>query len=283
MSALALLLAILVGGLVGIASGLFGIGGGILMVPFLYYLMDGSAWSGLVTPIQYQAALAHATSLTVIVPTALSGLVAFRRRQAIEWSTVVPLGVAAAFAALIGSQVGAWLPTSALKTIFGVLVLVTGVRILSGRRGSQDGDLAPRTMPRWISVVAGGLVGFLAALLGVGGGVVAIPILLRWAKMDIRSVAPASIGIILFAAPAGVLGYVLAGSALVGMPSGSLGFAYLPAAVAMAPGAIAFAPLGARWNQRMHSEVLRALFAAFLVLVGAELVWTNGVRMLLGP
>jgi uncharacterized membrane protein YfcA len=282
MSAVALLLAVLVGGAVGVTSGLFGIGGGILMVPFLYYLMGGTSWSGLSAPLEYQAALAHATSLTVIVPTALSGLFAFRRKRAIEWSTVVPLGSAAAVAALLGSLAGAWLPTSALKTIFGVLVLATGIRIVGGGPSFPDGETGRRDMPWWIAVVAGGAVGFVGALLGVGGGVVAIPILLRWAKMDIRAVAPASIGIIVFAAPAGVLGYIMAGSSLEGMPAGSLGFAYLPAAVAMAPGAVALAPLGARWNQRMGSGVLRSLFAAFLLLVGADLVWTNGVRTLLG-
>lgn len=282
MTAIALLLAVLMGGLVGVASGLFGIGGGILMVPFLYFLMARAAWSGLSAPVEYQAALAHATSLAVIVPTALSGLLAFRRKGAIEWDIVVPLGVAAAAAALVGSQVGAWLPTATLKTIFGLLVLITGVHMLGGGRGAEGGEPGSAAMRRWIAILSGGLVGFLAALLGVGGGIVAIPILLRWARMDIRRVAPASIAIILFAAPAGVLGYILAGSTLEGMPPGSLGFAYLPAAAAMAPGAIVLAPLGARWNQRMGSGILRWLFAAFLILVGSELVWTNGVRGLLG-
>jgi uncharacterized membrane protein YfcA len=283
-TASALFLGVLVGSTAGLASGLLGIGGGLVMVPFLYVLMEGTGWSGVVVPADYQAAVAHATSLAVIAPTAVSGLLAFRREGVVDWATVAPLGPAAAAAALLGARVAVSLPTPLLKTAFGLVILVTGIRMLK--------ETAPAAMPAsigrsalrwWVALPAGAVIGFLSALLGVGGGVVAIPILLHWARMDLRRVAPVSIAIMVLAAPVGVLGYAVAGRSLVGMPSASIGYVFLPAAAAMVPGAIALAPLGARWNQRMPTATLRRLFAMLLMVVGAELIWSNALEPLFRP
>ncbi len=256
---------------------MLGIGGGLLMVPFLYLLMDGPSWSGVIVPVEHHAALAHATSLAVIVPTALSGLRAFHREGMVSWTLVLPLGGIAAFSALVGVQVAVALPSPLLKTLFGVFLVLMGGRLfLPQDRGSAGGAPAARRMRWWVVLVAGALVGFLSALLGVGGGVVAVPILIHWAGLDLHRVVPASIGIILFAAPAGALGYVIAGSGTEGLPAGAIGFVHLPAALAMLPGAILMAPMGARWNRRMKVATLRVLFALLLLLVGVRLVWENG-------
>jgi uncharacterized membrane protein YfcA len=279
-TASALLIGALVGATAGLASGLLGIGGGLVMVPFLYILMESTSWSGVAVPTDYQAAAAHATSLAVIAPTAVSGLLAFRREGVVDWATVAPLAPVAAVAALIGSRIAVSLPTPFLKTAFGLLILVTGARMLKEAAAEVAPSIGRSALRLWIALPAGAAIGFLSALLGVGGGVIAIPILLRWARMDIRRVAPASIAIMVLAAPAGVLGYAVAGQDLVGMPSASLGYVLLPAAAAMVPGAVAMAPLGARWNQRIPTTALRRLFAVLLMVVGADLVWSNALAPL---
>jgi uncharacterized membrane protein YfcA len=196
----------------------------------------------------------------------------------VDWPTVLPLAPTAAAAALIGSRVAVSLPTPLLKTAFGLLILATGVRMLKETLPSEaPARIGRSALTWWVALPAGATIGFLSALLGVGGGVVAIPILLHWARMDVRRVAPVSIAIMVVAAPAAVLGYVLAGSTLPGLPSASMGYVFLPAAAAMIPGAVAFAPLGARWNQRLPTATLRRLFALLLIVVGAELVWSNAL------
>jgi len=273
----ALALALLLGGAVGVVSGLLGIGGGILMVPFLYLLMGGSTWSGLSVPIEHQAALAHATSLAVIVPTALSGLRAFHRADAIRWGIILPLGAAAAVTALLGARVAVELSTPVLKTIFGLFIVFVGARSIRRRGGSvSEGDSGGEPLRWWAALVGGGLVGFMSALLGVGGGVVAIPILIHWARLDLHRVVPASIAIIVFAAPAGVLSYVTAGWGLPELPPGSMGFVHLPSALALIPGAVLLAPVGARWNQRLPASTLRPLFGVLLLVLGIQLVWAHG-------
>jgi uncharacterized membrane protein YfcA len=275
-------LSLLVGAVAGTASGLLGIGGGVLVVPFLYFLMGSSGWSGLEIPLDSQAALAHATSLAVIVPTALSGFIAFRRMGLVPWSTVFPLGVAAAIAALVGARVAIVLPTPALKAAFGAFLLVSAVRLLASRVPPADASGIRAPMGKARAGIGGGAIGFLSALLGVGGGIVAVPILLQWGKLELDRAVPASIAIILFAAPAGVLSYALADSSDAGLTGWTIGYVQISAALAMIPGAVAFAPLGARLNRRLGSGI-RPVFAILLLLVGAQLLWVNATRVLGGP
>jgi uncharacterized protein len=307
MSLLALLLAAVVGVAVGIVAGLLGIGGGILMVPLLYLLMGGAGWSGLTVLPEHEAALAHATSLFVIIFAALSGLRTFHREGAVGWPVVLPLGIFAALAAVLGAGIAAALPSALLKALFGVFLLGSGARLVRKRRrsrkaagvpvpGPSSGPVPPspagpesapppdREAPLrwWGAVVGGAAIGFLSALLGVGGGIVAIPILITFAGMGPHRVVPASIGIICFAAPAGVLGYVLGGWGAPGLPPGSLGFVHLPTALAMLPGAVLLAPVGARLNRRLPVRSLEGLFAVLMLALGLWLVASNGHALLGG-
>jgi uncharacterized protein len=263
-------------------SGLLGIGGGALIVPFLYLLIGGVGWSGLRVLPEHEAALAHATSLALIIPTALSGLLAYRRRGLVSWSVVIPLGVGAGLTAILGARVAIWLPALILKTLFGGFLILMAWTLVSGTPPPEPVETQSSGRMRWPAALGGGgIVGFMSALLGVGGGVVAIPILIQWVRMDLSRVAAASLGIIAFAAVAGTLGYALAGWGVEGLPPGSAGFVHLPLLFAMLPGALLMAPVGAAWNHRLPTAVLRRAFSLFLLVVGVALLWTNG-RELVG-
>jgi uncharacterized protein len=282
-STVAILLALPVGVLVGLLSGLLGIGGGIVMVPFLYLLLAGPLWSGIVAAPEHHATIAHATSLFVIVPTALAGLMTYRRDGVVTLREVLPLGVAAAGAALVGSQVAVLLPSEGLKAAFGLFLLIMGLRLGQPTKASKDSVVLPERTLSPVAALAGGSgVGFLSALLGVGGGIVAIPILIRWAGMGLHRVAAASIGIVTFAATAGTVGYIVGGMRVEGLPAGSLGLVHLPVGLALLPGAILLAPVGARLNQRLPVPVLRRIFAVVLLVVGIRLVWVNGGALVFG-
>ena len=269
-------MAALVGGAVGILSGLLGIGGGVLIVPFLYLLLALPGWSGLEAHPEHHAALAHATSLALIVPTALSGVLAYTRRGLMDASSLLPLGLGAGGAALIGSAVAPLLPAVLLQVAFGVFLLFMALRLsIPGRTGAGVGGMDSRTgrLPWAVGLTGGGVVGFLSALLGVGGGVVAIPILLKWVRVGIERVAAASLGVIVCAALAGTIGYGVGGLGVEGLPRGALGFVHLPLLFAMLPGAVLAAPLGARWNDLLPASTLRRLFALLLLLMGIRLLW----------
>ncbi len=269
------------GALTGVLSGLFGIGGGTVLVPFLYLLMAHPEWSGVVVPEAQRATLAHATSLAVIFPTALSGLHSFRRHGLVEWGSILPLGMAAAVAAFAGAQVAVLLPGALLQALFGALLLVVGARMLAGpgREAGVDPPLPSARMRAAGALGGGSVVGFCSAVLGIGGGVLAVPVLARWARMDLHRITAASIGIVTFAAPAGIVSYMLAGGEP-GLPPGSVGYVSLPLALALIPGAVLAAPLGARINRALPVATLRKGFGVVLVGVGARLLFVQGGALL---
>lgn len=282
MSLAALALGALVGAVTGVLSGLLGIGGGILMVPFLYLLMAAPEWSGVAVAPEHRTAMAHATSLAVILPTALSGFLSYRRQGTLDWDVVLPLGIPAAVAAAIGAMVAVRMPGAVLRVAFAVVLLASCVRLLrpepsvrKGATGSGRTRTAGEGVSRPAAVFGGAAVGSLSALLGIGGGIVAVPVLMHWVGLEIRRVAAASIGIVAFAAPAGILSYMVAGRGVADMPVGTVGYVSLPLALALVPGAVLLAPLGTRINQRLPTALLRKAFGLLMLGVGTRLLWTD--------
>jgi uncharacterized protein len=276
MSLLALLLTLVFGGLVGLISGLLGIGGGVIIVPFLYLLFDAPGWSGIEIAPETRAVVAHATSLFIILPTALSGLVTYQKAQLVFWRAVVPMGIGAAVAAVLGARIAIGLPSELLQLLFGLLLVSIAARMLVGRgRASGLDEAPPQRLHPVLTLGSGAAIGFLSAFLGVGGGIVAIPLLIYLVRLDLRRVAAASIGVIAFAAPAGILTYAVAGWAVTGLPPGTMGYVHVPAGLAMLPGAILCARYGAQLNQRVNVVLLRRMFAVLLVVLGLRLIWVN--------
>lgn len=258
------------------ASGLLGIGGGVVVVPFLYLLMAGGSWSGLVVAPVHEAAVAHATSLALIIPTALSGILAYRRSRAFELPPLGLLVVGAAAGALVGAAVATSSPASLLKGAFGVFLLIMAARLfglIPSPREMATSETGVGVQGRGAGVAGGGAIGFFSAMLGVGGGLVAIPILLRWGRIPLERVVPVSLVLVVFASMAGTAGYALAGWGREGLPAGAAGYVHLPALAAMLPGAVLLAPVGAAWNQRMPVATLRRVFAVLLLLVGVRVLW----------
>lgn len=268
---------LLFGVLVGVLSGLIGVGGGVIMVPWLYLLFALEDWSGVAVAPRYEAVVAHATSLLVIVPTALSGLAAYQRSRLVVWRLVVPMGLGSVAAAAVGAAYADALPPQFLKAAFGVLLLVASLRLaVRGRAWPVDAAGGGAPEPGLPVVLACGLaVGLLASLLGVGGGILAIPLLIHVLGVELHRVAATSIGIIVFASAAGALTYGWVGGGVVGLPDWSWGYVFLPAAGALMPGAVLGARWGARLNQHLEADALRLVFAGLFLLMGLRLLGSN--------
>ncbi len=274
MSLLALTATLLVGGVVGLVSGLVGVGGGIVMVPLLYLMLAHPQWSGILVPPAHQAVVAHATSLFVIVPTALAGILAYHRAGLVAWRVALPMAATAILAAMAWVQVAIRLPPEVLKACFGLFLVASGLNLLRASRREASALPDPRTSPA-VAVVGGLLVGFVTSLLGVGGGIVAIPILIYLVRLDMRKVAATSLGIVVFSGLTAALTYGVTGWRHPELPPGSLGYIFLPAGLALLPGAVSTARLGARLNQRMKDRGLKVLFGALFLLVGLRLFLGN--------
>lgn len=282
MTIAALILTLLFGGVVGLIAGLLGIGGGVIIVPFLYALFEYPSLSGIDLAPDARAVVAHATSLFIILPTAVSGLLTYQRSRLVFWPAVIPMGGAALVAAILGAQVAIGLPPELLQFLFGVLlVLVAGKLLRSGSARRETGSRPSMRLHPALTIGSGVIIGFLSALLGVGGGIIAIPLLIYAVGLDMRRVAAASIGVIAFAAPAGILAYAAAGWGEPGLPGGTMGYVFLPAGLAMLPGAILCAGWGARLNQKVKVTLLRRMFALLLIVLGLRLIWANAIDALL--
>lgn len=277
----AILIALLVGLAVGVVSGVIGIGGGVLMVPFLYFVYAHPQWFGVRVAPEVATVVAHATSLFAIAPTSIRGAIAYHRAGLVVWRAVWPIGVASAGAAVLGSQLALLLSPALLKVLFGVLLIVSAIRLLRSRRTSASADEPPPlrlSLP--ITVSIGLAVGLFSALLGVGGGVVAIPLLLSVVGLDVRRVAATSIGIIAITAVAGTVSYVVSGLGQPGLPSGSIGYVHVAAGLALAAGAVTSIGWGTGLNQRLPARTLALLFAALFLLLGLRLVVSNAAGLL---
>ena len=274
MSLLALALTLLYGGVVGVVSGLVGVGGGIVMVPLLYVLFAHPEWSGISIPPVYHAVVAHATSLFVIVPTAVAGILAYHRSKLVVWKVALPMAAAAVVAAMGGVQVAVRLPPELLKAGFGAFLFVSGLNLLmTSRWKGVGGDGGNKGLA--IAVAGGILIGFITALLGVGGGIVAIPLLIYLVRLDVKKVAATSLGIVVFSALTASLTYALNGWGHPELPPGSAGYIFLPAGLALLPGAVLTARVGVKLNQRLNPRTLKVLFGFVFLLIGLRLFLGN--------
>ena len=268
----ALVALIVVGFAVGFLAGIVGIGGGVLIVPFLYFFYGHPQWSGVTLDPALQGVVASATSLFIIIPTAMSGIYTYSRNGLVAWRAVLPIGIASAVAAMLSALVAARIPAEMLKLFFGVFLLFTAYQMLHKRAGEVKGEERHNLA---LSALTGFAVGTLSAMLGIGGGLIAIPLLMHVIHLDMKKLAATSLAIVLFAATAGTLTYMFTGWTQPGLPDGHVGYVHVAAALPMIPGAMIAARYGARVNQRMNALHLRRMFAVLLIVMGLRMILTN--------
>lgn len=257
---------------VGFLSGLVGIGGGVLIVPLLYFFYGHPGWSGVGLAPELEAVVAHATSLFVILPTSALGTWTYHRVGAVAWRAALPIAAFSVLAAIAGTLIAPSIPEAALKMGFGLLLVFSGARLM--RSGGGPDEPAMRTN-LLMGALAGLGIGFLSALLGVGGGIVAIPILVYLVGLRMEKVAATSMAIIVFTAAAGVASYALTAGGVEGLPTGSVGYVHVLAGLPILAGSLLAVPLGALVNQRMETGHLRILFGLLFLALGIRLVIEN--------
>jgi uncharacterized membrane protein YfcA len=263
--------ALAVGLLVGLVSGLTGIGGGVFMIPFLYLL-----YARFDVPVGEATVVAHATSLAVIVPTAIRGLIGYRRHHLVQWRAALPLSVVAALAAAATAPFVPLLPGHALRVGFGCFLLLLAADLLFRTPGvSHDGPGGRAHVVG--SAVLGAPVGVLSAALGIGGGVPATMGMYYLLGIPFEALVPTSLAVILFTAGAGTASYLLTATAT-HLPFGwVVGHVDLGHALPLAIGAVLTVPAGVWLNRRLPARALRRVFGVFLAAVGADLVIVNAL------
>jgi uncharacterized membrane protein YfcA len=244
----------LLGTCTGFLAGLLGIGGGMLMVPFLTFILSSKGF-----PQDYTVKMAVATSLATICFTSLSSVRAHHQRGAVLWSVARLLAPGILVGSLFGAQIAVALPGKVLSVLFALFVGFSATQMFLDRKPKPT-----RTLPKGPAMFAmGGLIGLLSALVGAGGAFISVPFM-TWCNVKIHNAVGTSSALGFPIALAGTLGYIWAGFGLPQMPPGSVGYLYLPALVIISIASMAMAPLGARTAHRMDIRPLKKVFATVL-------------------
>jgi uncharacterized protein len=267
------ILLVAVGALAGFLAGLFGIGGGAILVPVFYECFRLAG-----VPIEVRMPLCVGTSLAIIIPTSIRSWRAHHARGAIDkeilraWWLPVLIGV------LAGSVIARYAPERLFKIVFLVVALSAAARLLLGRESWKLGDDLPKgPLMRFFGLC----VGLLATLMGVGGGLFANLLMTFYGRPIHQGVATSSALAVLVSIP-GAIGYVYAGwpaaahypdVAALQLPF-ALGYVSLIGALLVMPTSLLIAPLGVRAAHAMSKKTLERAFGTYMLIVGTRFAIT---------
>ena len=248
----------------GFLAGLLGIGGGMIMVPFISAILSGRG----VEP-GLAVKMAIATSMATIIFTSVSSVRAHHQKGAVRWDIVKRLAPGIVLGAMVASLgVFALLKGAALYFVFAAFVAFSGSQMFLDKKPAPTRQL-PGT-PGLLG--AGGVIGFLSGLVGAGGGFVSVPFM-TWCNVAIHNAVATSAALGFPIALANVVGYVIAGQRLEGLPPYAFGYLWLPALVVIASCSVLMAPLGAKAAHALPVKKLKRVFALVLfVLAGYMLM-----------
>jgi uncharacterized membrane protein YfcA len=249
----------------GFAAGLLGIGGGMILVPFITMIFTAKH----IAP-SLVVHMAIATGLATILFTSMSSVRAHHKHGAVLWRLVGLL----APGILVGSWIGPWIAkqmnSSLLALCFGLFVAFSATQMLFNLKPAGGHELP--SGPGLFA--AGGVIGVLSGLFGAGGGFVSIPFM-SWCNVKIHNAVATSAALGFPIALAGTISNIYFGWGEPELPKYSLGFIYLPALVVIAAASVTMAPLGARTAHKLPVQKLRRIFAMILYALAAYMLWKS--------
>lgn len=256
-----ILICLILGAIVGVLAGLLGIGGGLIIVPALLYLLplEGVSQDVLMP-------MAIATSLAAIIITSSSAAFAHYKKGNIDFSIAFKIMKSIVVGALLGAFVAEWLSFHHLSFFFAAIVVLLALKMLFRFR-IEGGN----TLPPTLGIYAIGLItGIIASLMGIGGGAILVPILTYYALPLRHAMGLASLcGVCV--AFFGSLGFVITGFNQENLPQWSFGYIYLPALLGIIATSFICAPLGVKLAHKLPVKQLQKYFALFLLFVAGKM------------
>ena len=248
----------------GFLAGLLGIGGGMTMVPFVTLIMSNRG----VAP-DLAVKMAIATSMATIIFTSISSVRAHHKRKAVRWDIARRLAPGIVVGSLIGSlSIFALLKGAYLAIFFGLFVSLSATQMLIDKKPKANRQM-PGTAGQF---AAGGFIGLLSGLVGAGGGFLSVPFM-TWCNVAMHNAVATSAALGFPIALANVIGYVISGYGVQGLPPHSFGYIWLPALLVIATCSFLTAPYGARAAHTLPVGKLKRIFAAMLYSLAAYMLY----------
>ena len=250
------------GVLAGVLAGLFGIGGGAVIVPVLYFLFRG---------LGYEYAAQHVavgTSLATIIATSSRSVLAHHKRGAVDWDILKSWSPWIVIGALGGVWLTRYMSGEMLTIIFGLVALLISLQFFFGRPDWRIADDMARGVPR---AGIGGALGGLSALMGIGGGAFGVTLMTMYGRTIHQAIGTASGFGVAIGVP-GAIAAVFAGWGRDGLPPGSFGYVNLPAFLMIAILTVTMAPVGAALAHKLNGAVLKRAFGMLLAVVAVRML-----------
>lgn len=254
---------LLLGSIAGLSAGLFGIGGGVLIVPFLSWLFEAQHF-----PPPLIMVMAVATSLSTALFTSSASVKTHYRLGNIVWPRALRLSPSLLMGALAGAVLAEYMPAELLRGFFIAYLVYTGLKMAWPAKTTST----TKNNRLYLDYPIGFLIGTLSALLGIGGGTMTVPYLANSGLAMKNAVATSSTCALPIAFSA-VVGYILLGWHASDLPDGSLGYVYLPAFFGIIITGIFTAPLGAKLAHRLPALHLKRYFSMVLLLMAIKMAW----------
>ena len=246
---------------VGFVAGLFGIGGGLITVPFLYYI-----FGQLGIDQQYIMHLAVGTSFAIIIPTSTVSVLTHHKFKAVDFNIVKNYGFYVIIGVVIGTIFAASLKTKSLILFFSVVISFLGFYLLLIKEREQS---KISEIKLYIKVILGSIVGFISAVMGIGGAIMNVPIL-KFFGYSINKAIGSSSAIGFLIALFGCLGFLISGTYLKTDLPFSIGFLNIPAFLIFIPITTMMARLGARTVHKIDKNKISKMFGIFLLIVAIK-------------
>ena len=250
----------------GFLAGLLGIGGGMLMVPFLTLILSARGVDAALA-----VKMAIATSMATILFTAVSSVRAHHQRGAVRWDIVRTLAPGIVLGGLLaGAGVFSLLKGTTLALVFAVFVAFSATQMLLDRKPAPT-----RQMPGTVgSLGAGSVIGFISGLVGAGGGFISVPFM-GWCNVAMHNAVATSAALGFPIALANTVGYVIGGWSMASPLPGAVGYLWLPGLALIAAASVTTAPFGARTAHALNVKQLKKVFACTLYALAAYMFWKS--------
>ena len=255
---------LLMGLFVGFFAGLLGIGGGLILVTLMVYLFTVQGF-----PEDRILHIALGTSITSIVFTSISSLLAHHKHGAVRWDIVRAAVPGLIVGTLLGTLVADQLKTKYLAIFFVIFVYYSAMQMFVNAKPKPSRQLPGRLGLNLASV----LIGVLSALVGVGGGIMTIP-LMSMCNVPMRNAIGTSAALGLPIAIAGTIGFIVTGLGKDHLPPFSVGYVYLPALIGIVIGTLVTVPWGAKMAHTLPVSRLKKIFAVILFILATRMLWT---------
>ena len=253
---------LVIGVTVGFLAGLFGIGGGMIMVPMLVFVFTAKGF-----PAEHMMHLSLATSMASIVFTSLSSVRAHHRHGAVDWRVARAMAPGIVVGALAATLIAGFVPTRPLAIFFTGFMFYAAMQMFVEIKPKPS-----RQLPAAAGLFGVGAgIGALSSVLAAGGAFLSIPFL-AWCNVPLKRAIGTAAANGFPIAVAGTTGYVLNGLRVDGLPEGCLGFVYLPALAIIVFASMPAAPLGARLAHRLPVRRLRVVFALMLLAIALRML-----------